>query len=118
MCVPIGSVCANSMVAEHVRRMLGAQVQLVLATVSHDGPATHLMAYAAASDLTRVWLATPRTARKAANMIHDPRVSMLWDNRCIASGHFRKSMLCSIIGHSCTDSHTCSHTHSPAHSYT
>jgi len=69
------------MVEGTVRRLLASQVQLVLATLSPQGPCTHLMAYATTGDLARVFLASGVPTRKVANIQADPRVSLLWDNR-------------------------------------
>ena len=69
-------------VRNRVRAMLAAQVQGVLATTNANGaPATALMAFAANTDSSVVYLATPVAARKATNMLERPAVSLLWDNR-------------------------------------
>lgn len=67
---------------ELVQRLLGAQVQAVLATVSADGvPATHLMAYGVDDGLQRVFFATKLDTTKAKNMQATSKVSVLWDDR-------------------------------------
>jgi len=67
---------------ELVQRLLGAQVQAVLATVSADGvPATHLMAYGVDEGLQRVFFATKHDTTKAKNMQATSKVSVLWDDR-------------------------------------
>ena len=61
--------------------VLRSQAQLVLATANRAAaPSTHLMAYAHSDDLRHVFLASGRT-RKLADMLENPAVSLLWDNR-------------------------------------
>lgn len=65
-----------------VADLLRSQVQCVLATASPQGqPSTHLMAYAFSSDLTSVIIASGVSSRKVQDMLSNPSVSLLWDNR-------------------------------------
>jgi len=61
--------------------ILDRQIQCVLATLQNDQPCQHMMAFAFAEDLSRIFLATYMNTRKYRNMIANPRVSILWDNR-------------------------------------
>ena len=64
------------------RSLLSSQVQAVLATATREGaPSTHLMAYAHTDDLRHVYVATGAETRKALQMLSNPSVSLLWDNR-------------------------------------
>jgi nitroimidazol reductase NimA-like FMN-containing flavoprotein (pyridoxamine 5'-phosphate oxidase superfamily) len=61
--------------------ILEQQIQCVLATLQDDQPCQHMMAFAYAEDLSRIFLATYVDTRKYRNMISNPSVSILWDNR-------------------------------------
>ena len=64
-----------------VSTILDQQIQCVLATLQGDQPCQHMMAFAYAEDLSRIYLATYMDTRKYRNMITNPSVSILWDNR-------------------------------------
>ena len=64
-----------------VSTILDQQIQCVLATLQGDQPCQHMMAFAHAEDLSCIYLATYLDTRKYRNMISNPRVSLLWDNR-------------------------------------
>ena len=83
-----------------VRRLLRTQVQCVLATVdpSTRAPATHLMAFGAASDMSRIFLATADQSRKARNMRRSPSVSILWDDRTGRLADHKDGALCAANG--------------------
>ena len=67
---------------QHVRALLDAQVQCVLATANGAGwPSTHLMAYAFAEDLRQVYMASGVSSRKIEDIRSNSAVSLLWDNR-------------------------------------
>jgi len=64
-----------------ISTILDQQNQCVLATMQDDQPCQHMMAFAYAGDLSRIFLATYMATRKYRNMITNPNVSILWDNR-------------------------------------
>ena len=64
-----------------ISTILDQQIQCVLATLQDDQPCQHMMAFAYAEDLSRIFLATYVDTRKYRNMITNPSVSILWDNR-------------------------------------
>lgn len=64
-----------------ISTILDQQIQCVLATLQDDQPCQHMMAFAYAEDLSRIYLATYLETRKYRNMISNPSVSILWDNR-------------------------------------
>ena len=64
-----------------IHQLLDSQVQCVLSTQSEGGPSQHLMAYAFEPWLERVYIATHVHTEKAANMLQNASVSLLWDNR-------------------------------------
>jgi len=61
--------------------ILDRQIQCVLATLQDKQPCQHMMAFAFAEDLSRIFLATYMDTRKYRNMVTNPCVSILWDNR-------------------------------------
>ena len=64
-----------------VECLLDSQAQGVLATQHDRQPYTSLMAFAVTPDLRRIVLATYRATQKHANLLANPRVSLLIDNR-------------------------------------
>ncbi len=78
---PHSDALSADVVANDIRSLMTTQVQSVLATSSPTGPSQHLMAYAFASDLGTVYIASLRNTEKVDNMQHRPAVSMFWDNR-------------------------------------
>ncbi len=67
---------------ECIRRLFREQPLGVLSTRTPDGhPHASLVAFAAASDLRFLVFATPETTRKYANLISEPRIALLVDNR-------------------------------------
>ena len=67
--------------AAEIADLLGQQAQCVLATMDDTGPCQHVMAYAYSEDLFTIYLATYMDTRKFRNMLSNPKVSMIWDNR-------------------------------------
>ena len=61
--------------------ILDRQIQCVLATLQDDQPCQHMVAFAFTEDLSRIFLATYMDTRKYRNMVTNPCVSILWDNR-------------------------------------
>jgi nitroimidazol reductase NimA-like FMN-containing flavoprotein (pyridoxamine 5'-phosphate oxidase superfamily) len=64
--------------------LLTTQLQAVLATQDQQQPYTSLMAFTATADLKRLLFATYRDTFKYQNLLANPRVAMLIDNR---TGH-------------------------------
>jgi hypothetical protein len=64
-----------------IRGLLESQKLAVLATQNHGQPYSNLIAIAATADLKYLLFATTRATRKYANLMADPRVALLVDNR-------------------------------------
>lgn len=64
-----------------IRDLVNTQVQCTLATVNAGRPSQHLMAYAFEPSLGSILLVSGRRTTKTHNMLADPAVSLLWDNR-------------------------------------
>ena len=71
----------NQAPAETIRQLLASQVQCVLSTVAEDTPNQHLMAYAFEPSLGNIFVVSRRQTTKTHNMLGNPAVSLLWDNR-------------------------------------
>jgi len=64
-----------------IRNLLESQKLAVLATQNHGQPYSNLIAIAATADMKYLLFATTRATRKYANLMADPRVAVLVDNR-------------------------------------
>ncbi len=65
----------------HARELLLSQDSCVLATSGNDVPHASLMAFAVSADGMQLFMATPADTRKYVNILANPRVSLLIDNR-------------------------------------
>ena len=65
----------------HVHELLLSQDSCVLATSVNDIPHASLMAFAVSADGMQIFMATSADTRKYANILANPRVSLLIDNR-------------------------------------
>ena len=81
-----------------VRTLLDSQIQAVLATQHQQQPYTSLMAFAVTPDLRHIVFATYRATRKYANLLDNPRASLLVDNRCNDSADYRSAVAISAQG--------------------
>ncbi|MFA5109850.1 MAG: pyridoxamine 5'-phosphate oxidase family protein [Desulfobaccales bacterium] len=66
---------------ELIGNLLHTQKLAVLSTQHHGQPYCNLIALAATADLKYILFATTRATRKYANLMADPRVALLVDNR-------------------------------------
>ena len=66
---------------ELIGDLLHTQKLAVLSTQNHGQPYCNLIALAATADLKYLLFATTRATRKYANLMADPRVALLVDNR-------------------------------------
>ncbi len=81
-----------------IRTLLDSQIQAVLATQHQEQPYTSLMAFVATTDLRQIVFATYRATQKYANLLANPRASLLIDNRCNAETDFRNAVAISVQG--------------------
>ena len=81
-----------------VRTLLDSQPQGVLATQHDRHPYTSLMAFAVTSDLHWIVFATYRATRKHANLLANPRASLLVDNRTSKSADYHNTVATSAQG--------------------
>jgi len=83
---------------EKVAELLNTQKLAVLATHDQGFPYSSLIAFAASGDLTRILFTTPETTRKYANLMADPRVSLLIDSRTHQDADFHSAAAVTALG--------------------
>jgi heme iron utilization protein len=66
---------------ENIREMFLSQRLAVLSTRNGDQPYGSLVCFSASDDLRHVIFGTTRATRKYANLMREPRVALLVDNR-------------------------------------
>ncbi|MGB5259036.1 MAG: pyridoxamine 5'-phosphate oxidase family protein [Gammaproteobacteria bacterium] len=81
-----------------VRTLLDSQAQGVLATQHDAQPYTSLMAFAVTPDLHWILFATYRATQKHANLLANPRASLLIDNRTNESADYHDTVAISAQG--------------------
>jgi nitroimidazol reductase NimA-like FMN-containing flavoprotein (pyridoxamine 5'-phosphate oxidase superfamily) len=81
-----------------VRSLLDSQAQGVLATQHDRQPYTSLMAFAVTPDLHWIVFATCRATRKHANLLTNPRASLLIDNSTNKSADYQNTVATSAQG--------------------
>lgn len=81
-----------------LRELCLDQPLAVLATASGSAPYASLVAIAVTPDLRRLYFATPRATRKAANLAGNPQVALLLDNRSNRLTDFTRAAAATMIG--------------------
>jgi nitroimidazol reductase NimA-like FMN-containing flavoprotein (pyridoxamine 5'-phosphate oxidase superfamily) len=82
-----------------ITKLLLSQKLAVLATQSSEGAAyASLIAFAATDDLQKIVLATPKSTRKFANIKHNPKVSLLIDDRSNNEKDFHDAQAVTVMG--------------------
>lgn len=81
-----------------VQDLLASQRSAALATQERGRPYLSLMAYAVTPDLRTIILATDRYTRKYANLMVDPRVALLVDNRSNTPEDTRDTVAVTVLG--------------------
>jgi len=84
-----------------VQELLNSQRLAVLATLMSDQlgrPYSNLIAFATTDDLKEILFATTRATRKFSNLIEDPRVSLLIDNRSNQETDFGEASAVTVLG--------------------
>ncbi len=83
---------------EKIRRLLADQQLAALATQDDSGPYLSLMAFAVSRDLDSLLIATKRGTRKFANILKNPKVALLIDNRTAGGADLNNTMALTILG--------------------
>lgn len=81
-----------------LRELCLSQPLAVLATASETAPYASLVAISVTEDLRRVYFATPRATRKAANLAVNPQVAVLIDNRSNRMADFTRAAAATLMG--------------------
>ena len=84
---------------KYIQELLVKQRLAVLSTQTPDGqPYASLVAFAASEDMRCILFATPNTTRKYANLVADPKVSLLIDNRSNKETDIHRAMAVTVLG--------------------
>jgi nitroimidazol reductase NimA-like FMN-containing flavoprotein (pyridoxamine 5'-phosphate oxidase superfamily) len=81
-----------------VQELLNSQRLAVLSTQMSGRPYSNLVAFAATADLQDILIATTRATRKFANIIAEPQVSLLIDNRSNKETDFGETSAVTVLG--------------------
>jgi len=87
-----------SQLAQRLRDLFSSQSLAVLATQGEGQPYGSLVAFAATEDLKHLLFATTRATRKYANMMKNPRVAMVMDNRSNEESDFHQAIAVTATG--------------------
>src|SRR5210317_319707 len=89
----------EKLLQSEIVELLLSQKLAVLATQSPEGSSySSLIAFAATDDLKKIVFATPTATRKFANIKHNPRVSLLIDNRSNNEKDFHDAKAVTVLG--------------------
>ena len=88
----------QSKLTKVVKELFSSQRLAVLSTQSEDEPYGSLVAFAASEDLKNLFFATARKTRKFTNIITNPRVSLLMDNRSNRPSDFQDTVVVTALG--------------------
>ncbi len=86
------------MLKEFLRDLFSSQRFAVLATQKRGQPYGSLVAFMASNDLKNILFATTRTTRKYANIVNNPKVAMVVDNRSNRENDFNDATVVTITG--------------------
>jgi nitroimidazol reductase NimA-like FMN-containing flavoprotein (pyridoxamine 5'-phosphate oxidase superfamily) len=81
-----------------VKNLCATQRSAALATQAGGQPYLSLMAFAATPDLVTIVVATDRRTRKYANLVTEPRVALLIDNRHNIPADTEKAVAVTVLG--------------------
>jgi nitroimidazol reductase NimA-like FMN-containing flavoprotein (pyridoxamine 5'-phosphate oxidase superfamily) len=81
-----------------VKDLCATQRSAALATQEGGQPYLSLMGFAATPNLTTIIVATDRSTRKYANLVAEPRVALLIDNRSNTPADTREAVAVTVLG--------------------
>jgi len=88
----------ETQVRQRLKVLFNSQPLAVLGTQSQGQPYVNLVAFAASADLKELVFATNRSTKKYANLVSNPSVAMLVDNRSNRVSDFREAMAVTATG--------------------
>jgi len=83
---------------QKIRQLLAGQRLAVLSTSNKGRPYASLVAFCFSSDLRFMYFATPRATRKYANLMIQPQVAFLVDNRANQAEDFHEAAAVTVLG--------------------
>lgn len=83
---------------EFLKDLFSSQRLAVLATQSKQQPYGNLVAFMATKDLKHLLFATTRATRKYANILSNPRIAMVVDNRSNREDDFHQATAVTVTG--------------------
>jgi nitroimidazol reductase NimA-like FMN-containing flavoprotein (pyridoxamine 5'-phosphate oxidase superfamily) len=81
-----------------LQKLFSSQLLAVLGTQSQSGPYGNLVAFAVTDDLKTLLFATTRSTRKYDNLMGNPRVAMVMDNRSNDEEDFHEAVAVTATG--------------------
>jgi general stress protein 26 len=94
----LGGDMNESQMRDRIRELLVSQKLAVLATQKDEQPYNCLVAIAGTADLKDLLFSTSRSTRKYNELKHNPRVSVLIDNRSNMESDFDSAVAVTAIG--------------------
>lgn len=93
-----GSTVVEPALLAILRELFESQRSAALATQQEGQPYLSLMAFAATPDLKQLIVATERQTRKYANLMAEPRVALLIDNRSNVPADTEEAVAVTVLG--------------------
>jgi nitroimidazol reductase NimA-like FMN-containing flavoprotein (pyridoxamine 5'-phosphate oxidase superfamily) len=81
-----------------IQELLASQRLAVLSTQGQRQPYSNLVAFASTADLKHLIFATTRATRKYDNILKNPQISLLIDNRTNETADFAEAMAVTVLG--------------------
>lgn len=88
----------QSRLTKVVKELFSSQRLAVLSTQAEKEPYGNLVAFAVSEDLKNIFFATFRKTRKFTNIISNPRVSLVMDNRSNRPSDFQDTVVVTALG--------------------
>ena len=85
-------------IRNRLQNLCASQKLAVVSTQSDGQPYASLVAFVASEDMRYILFATPKTTRKYANLMADPKVSLLIDNRSNQEKDIHRAMAVTVLG--------------------
>ena len=93
-----GDIAADAETLALVQGLVETQRSAALATQEMGQPYISLMAFAATPDLKTIVMASDRYTRKYANLMVEPRVALLMDNRGNVPADIQEAVAVTVLG--------------------
>jgi len=81
-----------------IEGLLNEQRLAILATVAQEAPYCNLVSFTSSDDLHTILFSTPRATSKYANMMRNPNVSLLVDDRMRSGFGLKSGMVVTAMG--------------------